>query len=160
MIYLIMGVSGSGKTTVGLKLASMIGANFLDADIYHSKINISKMKNGISLNDEDRIPWLLKLNSELIKVNLTGETTFLACSALKNSYREILLKNIENYLIIFLRADISLLKTRHMYRKNHFFNPILLASQMAILEEPCKKCITLDASKPIQFILDEIKSRI
>jgi gluconokinase len=156
MIYLVMGVSGCGKTTIGLNLASRLKATFLDADSFHSDSNISKMKDGIPLTDEDRVPWLLRLNSELIKTALNKKNTVLACSALKDSYRKLLLKNVNNYLIIYLSADISMLQRRHSERRKHFFNPVLLSSQIAILEEPNENYIKLDSSKSSQDIVEEI----
>jgi carbohydrate kinase (thermoresistant glucokinase family) len=160
MIYLVMGVSGSGKTTIGLNFASSLDAIFLDADSFHSESNISKMKNGIPLTDDDREPWLLKLNSELIKATISKKNTVLACSALKDSYRKSLLSNVKSYLIIYLRADISLLERRQSERKNHFFNPKLLSSQMAILEEPKENFIELDASNSTQDIIEEIIDKL
>ncbi|WP_114662300.1 gluconokinase [Polynucleobacter necessarius] len=156
MIYLVMGVSGCGKTTTGLNLASRLDAIFLDADSFHSESNLSKMAKGIPLTDEDREPWLAKLNSKLIKATMNSKNIVLACSALKDSYRKSLLSNIESYLIIYLKADISLLERRQSERKNHFFNPKLLFSQIAILEEPKENFIELDASKSTQDIVEEI----
>lgn len=156
MIYLVMGVSGSGKTTIGLNLASCLNAIFLDADNFHSESNIIKMTNGIPLTDEDRWPWLLKLNTELIKATINNKNTVLACSALKDSYRQSLLNKIKDYLIIYLGADICTLERRQSDRKKHFFNPTLLSSQLAILEEPKKNYIKVDASKSTQEIIEEI----
>lgn len=160
MIYLVMGVSGSGKTTIGLNLASRLDAIFLDADSFHSESNISKMANGIPLTDEDREPWLFKLNSKLIKSTMNSKNIVLACSALKDSYRKSLLSNIESYLIIYLKAEISLLERRQSERKNHFFNPNLLFSQIAILEEPKENFIELDASKSTKDIVEEIACKL
>lgn len=160
MIYLVMGVSGSGKTTIGLNLASRLDAIFLDADSFHSESNISKMANGIPLTDEDREPWLFKLNSKLIKSTVNSKNIVLACSALKDSYRKSLLSNIESYLIIYLKAEISLLERRQSERKNHFFNPNLLFSQIAILEEPKENFIELDASKSTKDIVEEIACKL
>lgn len=155
-----MGVSGAGKTSVGLELASKLGIKFIDGDSFHSEINISKMKNGSPLSDEDREPWLIKIHSELVKDSPLHESTVLACSALKESYRKLLLKDVTNYLIVYLRADITLLKKRLSERKNHFFNPALLASQIATLEVPSENYIEMDSNCSICFIVEEIIQKI
>lgn len=155
-----MGVSGAGKTTVALELASTLNATFLDADDFHSNTNFIKMNAGIPLTDGDRKPWLLKLNSRLKKSIPDEKPIFLACSALKESYRDILLKGIPNFSIIYLHADKSLLVERLAERKNHFFNRTLLSSQMRILEEPQKNCIRVEAKKNLQSIVEEIINKI
>jgi len=156
MIYLVMGVSGVGKTTVALELASALNATFLDADDFHSNANLLKMNSGIPLTDSDRNPWLLKLNSQLVKAIYDKKRIILACSALKESYRNILLKGITDYLIIYLHAGNSLLEKRLAERKKHFFNPTLFSSQMKILEIPQKNCIRVSTEKLPQFIVEEI----
>lgn len=155
-----MGVSGAGKTTIGLDLANELSAFFLDADVFHSEANISKMKSGRPLSDADRWSWILALNNELVRLAHTRKNIVLACSALKESYRKSLFKDIHNYLIIYLQADIDILKKRHLERKNHFFNPSLLESQIEILEPPKDKFISLDTNQSRKAIIKEIISRI
>ena len=144
MVYLIMGVSGAGKSTVGLKLAKKINAYFLDADNFHSPKNIEKMKRGIPLNDLDRLPWLQRINTELKTKYITETKIVIAFSALKELYRSILLKNIPDYLIVYLTVKTEILEKRLAIRKSHFFNPNLLASQINELETPKNCCIILD----------------
>ncbi len=160
MVYLLMGVSGAGKTTIGIELAVALDAMFVDADIFHSDANISKMKKGVPLNDDDRRPWLSSLNKELIKFAQNKKIAIIACSALKESYRKLLLKNINSYLVIYLEANIGTLIKRQNERKNHFFNPLLLESQIEILEPPKKQSITVDANQPRELILQEIISKL
>jgi carbohydrate kinase (thermoresistant glucokinase family) len=155
-----MGVSGVGKTTIGVDLASALSATFLDADSLHSDENISKMKNGNSLSDADRGPWLLKINSVLIELTKNENNIVLACSALKESYRKKLLKNIKTYLVIYLYADFEMIMSRLSERKNHFFTPSLLNSQIAILEPPKKGFIAQDANKARKYIIQEILYKI
>jgi len=155
-----MGVSCVGKTTVASRLASELNATFLDADHFHSNANILKMNKGIPLSDDDRKPWLLKLNSELIKKNRGGDTAVLACSALKEAYRQLLLKNIAEYLIIYLHAEEDLLKKRFAERNNHFFNPILLSSQMRTLEVPQKKYIEVNANNQLDSLIRDVLNKI
>jgi carbohydrate kinase (thermoresistant glucokinase family) len=155
-----MGVSGAGKTTIGMGLSVELDASFIDADIFHSDANISKMKKGLPLNDRDREPWLLRLNEELLKLTKNRKSAVIACSALKESYRKLLFKNINSYLIIYLKANISTLVKRQNERKNHFFNPLLLESQIEILEPPEKKTFTINANQPKELILQEIISKL
>jgi len=155
-----MGVSCAGKTSVGLKLANSLGIYFIDADDYHCATNIEKMQNGTPLNDADRKPWLNNLNKELLKAIMNGKSIVLACSALKDSYRKRLLRNIQDYLIIYLRADTSILRKRQGKRKNHFFKPTLLESQIEILEPPKEKYIELDSNASIHSILENILHKL
>lgn len=160
MIYLVMGVSCAGKTTIGSILAPSLGALFLDADTFHSSKNIKKMKQGIPLDDLDRNPWLLKINSELVKISSSRKSVVIACSALKATHRAKLLQGIANYLIIYLKAESSLLRRRQSARKNHFFNSSLLSSQLAILEVPTESYIEIDVSASAQVISMEILRKI
>lgn len=155
-----MGVSGVGKTTIALKLASELNATFIDADDFHSHANVAKMNTGKSLTDADRRPWLLKLNSQLKNFISDNKPIVLACSALKESYRNTLLKGVIEYLIIYLYADYSLLEKRIAERKNHFFSPALLSSQVKILEIPQKNYIRVNVKKSPQLIIEEIMSKI
>lgn len=160
MLYLVMGVSGVGKTTISIKLSSILDAIFLDADDFHSKANIIKMNDGISLTDEDRKPWLLKLNSELTKIIASNKSIVLACSALKDSYRESLLEGITKYLIIYLYAEKQIIEKRLGERKNHFFNPALLSHQIEILESPKKNFIRINANNHLKDVIREIVNQI
>ncbi|MEM6718689.1 MAG: gluconokinase [Bacteroidota bacterium] len=133
-VFVIMGVSGCGKTTVGKLLAESTGIPFVDADAFHPKENIQKMTNGIALTDGDRQPWLENLNQEL-KKRSQEKGAVLACSALKERYREILAKGIKSLQWIYLKGDFDLIQQRMQQRK-HFMDVNLLQSQFDTLEEP------------------------
>jgi len=135
MVLLVMGVAGSGKTTVGSVLAKKLGWPFLDADDLHSPANREKMHRGIPLTDEDRLPWLRLIHEELAGRTRKGENTVLACSALRQSYREILCAGLE-VTIIYLRATAKQLHQHFAGRSNHFAGENLVPSQLATLEEP------------------------
>jgi 6-phosphogluconate dehydrogenase len=136
-IYLIMGVSGSGKTTVGKMLSEKLGILFFDADDFHSIENIQKMKNGTALEDSDRLTWLQNLNKRLLEVVENQQSVVLACSALKEKYRVLLASGLENHFKwIFLKGDFDLISKRLRQRANHFMSPHLLQSQFDALEEP------------------------
>ena len=133
-IYIIFGVSGCGKTTIGKLLSKSLTIPFLDADAFHSKENIQKMTNGIALTDTDRKPWLENINRELIQQS-QQKGAVLACSALKESYRSILSKNIEKITWIYLKGEFRTIQQR-MQQREHFMNVNLLQSQFDTLEEP------------------------
>lgn len=132
--YIIMGVSGCGKSTIAQKLSEKTRIPFVDADDFHPTGNIEKMSKGIPLNDEDRLPWLKNLNSFLQK-EATNKGTILACSALKESYRRILSKNI-SVTWIYLKGDFNTIYNRLNKREDHFMDSSLLQSQFDTLEEP------------------------
>ena len=137
---LIMGVAGSGKTTVAKLLSKKINAFLIEADDYHSKKNIDKMSAGISLNDDDRYDWLIKIKKEIDK-RKSFQNLVVACSALKEKYRSIL--NVKEYYLVYLKINKNTAKTRIKNRKDHFMPDSLVDSQFAILEEP-DACITLE----------------
>ena len=153
---LIMGVSGAGKTTIGTILAKRTKSIFIDADNFHSSNNIKKMNSGLPLNDEDRLNWLIKIKSEIVK-NLKKNNVIIACSALKKKYRDYL--NIGNLKIVFLKIDKQSAITRIKNRNNHFMPVSLLEDQFKILSQP-KNAIICDAKKEkcetINFLLDNL----
>jgi gluconokinase len=137
MVVILMGVAGSGKTTTGRRLSEQLGWKFYDADDFHPPANIDKMSRGLPLDDADRLPWLLALR-ELIRARLSqGESAVLACSALKESYREYLLID-ERVRLVYLSGDSALIRERLRGRRDHFMRPELLDSQLAALEEPAR----------------------
>jgi len=140
--FLIMGVAGSGKTTIAQKLTKEINAFLIEADDYHSKNNIKKMSSGIPLNDEDRYDWLVKIREEIIKRQKT-QNLVVTCSALKEKYRSIL--NVKNFYLVYLKINKETARKRINNRRDHFMPDSLVESQFSILEEP-KKAITLDQS--------------
>jgi gluconokinase len=137
MVIILVGVSGSGKTSIGRALSVLTGYSFLDADDYHSTENTAKMSRGESLTDADRQPWLDTL-SEVIGSRIElGEQTILACSALKKSYRSQLTQsNLPSIHFVYLKVALELLETRLKQRRGHFMSPRLLLSQLETLEEP------------------------
>ena len=144
MVIILMGVTASGKTTVGRMLAAELAYRFYDADDFHPRANIDKMRRGVALEDADRRPWLEAL-SDLVRRSLAGHTdAVLACSALKQSYRRSLLIDPQVRLV-YLKADHDLIRQRLRRRQGHFMNPDLLASQFATLEEP-REALWVDAS--------------
>ncbi len=138
MIVVLMGVTGSGKTTIGQLLAGRMHAVFADADNYHSDANKAKMASGQPLNDQDREPWLERLNRLLVEWIQQGQSGVLACSALKQSYRKTLARYLPPGSVRFVWLDGAkeLIAGRLAERKNHYMNPGLLESQFATLEPP------------------------
>ncbi|MEM8999956.1 MAG: gluconokinase [Bacteroidota bacterium] len=157
-IYIIMGVSGSGKTTVGALLAKKLGIPFLDGDDYHPKSNIEKMASGKPLDDIDRKEWLLTLN-QLAKSHL-GPGAVIACSALKKQYREILRSEIRPYVkIVFLNGSIEAIRSRMEKRTDHFMPVELLKSQFDALEIPSEAIsvsVSLEPSEIVKHILNDV----
>jgi gluconokinase len=159
MIAIVMGVSGSGKTTVGKLVAQSLNWDFSDADDFHPPANIEKMSRGIPLEDADRLPWLLHLQATIDKWLLENKNVVLACSALKASYREMLCRDKQRMKIVYLKGDFELFAARLKNRENHYMKVDLLSSQFAILEEP-EDAIIVDASQPLEEIVHQIKNHL
>jgi gluconokinase len=145
MIVIIMGVTGVGKTTVGELLAQSTGWQLYDADAYHSSANVEKMRAGIALTDDDRWPWLDRLNALLRAADGRAESVILACSALKQRYRDRLQQGLGDVRWVHLKGDIALIRSRLQQRKGHYMNPALLQSQFDALE-PLSDAIVVDVS--------------
>jgi gluconokinase len=161
MILVLMGVTGSGKTTIGKLLAAETGWRFADADDFHSEANKAKMHAGIPLTDEDRQPWLVTLHQLLLGWYEAGISGILGCSALKRSYREELSPQIPSVNIRFILLDASrpVLEERLKGRRNHYMNPALLQSQLDTLEvtpDITRVCAEGPPEKIVQEILDEL----
>lgn len=153
MLFIVMGVSGAGKTTVGRMLARATGGDFLDADDFHSAENKARMAAGIPMTDDERWPWLDRLNTELQAKTSEDKPLFLACSALKKKYRERLIHGLPQAQFIYLKSSPEVIRSRLALRKNHFMPPSLLESQFADLEEP-DDAIVLDASQTEEQLLE------
>jgi gluconokinase len=158
LAVVLMGVSGSGKTTVGRVLASRLGWTFLDADDFHSPESVEKMRRGEALTDADRGPWLHALAAEIRGRLEGGESVVLACSALKASYRDVLYVD-GRVRFAFLRADPSLLRQRLAGRSGHYFNPGLLKSQLETLEPP-EDALVLDASRTPDELARDVEAAV
>lgn len=155
MVIVMMGVSGSGKTTVGSCLAQQLGWEFADADDYHPAVNVEKMRQGVPLTDADRLPWLKSLRSLIAGWLATERNGVLACSALKRTYREKLRVD-QRVHFVYLKADHDLLSQRLRARRDHYMKEQMLASQLATLEEP-KHAIAVNAGDTPQQIAQEIR---
>jgi carbohydrate kinase (thermoresistant glucokinase family) len=154
VIVVVMGVSGSGKSTVGALLAKQLGVEFLDADEFHPPENVAKMASGVPLTDEDRKPWLERLNAELRK----RKDAVLACSALKESYRCTLAQGID-CRIVHLRGPVELIRARMQTRRHRYMPAALLESQFATLEPPAG-AIEVDVARPAEDCVAEIAARL
>ena len=159
MIVLVMGVSGSGKTTIGEALARELGWKYLDADDYHPKANVAKMASGVPLEDADRWPWLEKINEELLKIQDEDRSAVVGCSALKQAYRERLARGLRDFKVVYLRGDFGLLQSRIAARKHRFMPPTLLQSQFDALEPPAH-AVEVDVSAPVESSLSKIKKQL
>lgn len=152
-----MGVSGSGKTTVGRLLAAELGLPFADADDYHPPANVAKMAGGQPLTDADRWPWLDALGQVLAKADRNRRGLVLACSALRRSYRERLraaLPHPDALRVVYLRVPRTELLRRLTGRPGHFFPPELLDSQLATLEEPARALTVMPATSPAETAIE------
>lgn len=150
-VFIVMGVSGCGKSTIGKLLANEFGIPFFDGDDYHPEANVKKMAAGNPLNDEDRYGWLERLN-DLSKENIE-KGAVIACSALKQSYRTILSKGIENRVeFVFLKGTFDEVSQRLAQRKNHFMPPGLLLSQFNTLEEPANAILASITQSPSEIV--------
>ena len=154
-----MGVTGCGKTTVGTLLAQDCGWAFLDADDFHPAENIAKMQRGEPLDDADRWPWLDRLNALIADNERQGKSLVLACSALKQVYRERLARGCAALRFVFLDGDRELIRARLAARQGHYMNPKLLESQFAILERP-QDALRLDASESPAELVRCIRERL
>lgn len=158
MIIIVMGVTGVGKTTIGSLLAQQLGWEFADADAFHSAQNVEKIRRGIPLTDEDRSPWLNALRTAITQWITEKKNVVLACSALKQIYRERLCIGPEVKLV-YLKGSYDLISRRLEQRKGHFATEQLLTSQFADLEEPTQ-AIIVEIDRPPLELVAEIHSQL
>jgi len=161
MIIVIMGVTASGKTTIGTRASKRFGWPFYDADEFHPPANIAKMSRGEPLTDADREPWLKALHDKMAEEERAGHSAIFACSALKSRYRDVLRQGLPAVRFVFLKGDPEVLQARLDHRKGHFMPRTMLPSQMAALEEPEPgEALELDAAKPPNELIDAIADMV
>ena len=158
MIVIVMGTTASGKTTIGSLLAERMGWEFVDGDDFHPVANVEKMKHGSPLTDADREPWLRALHDKILGWSAEGRDVVLACSALKQSYRDEL-RASRDVKFVYLKGSYELFSQRVLARKGHFAKQDLLASQFATLEEPTN-AITVDATPSPEQIVAEVRRQL
>jgi gluconokinase len=156
MVVIVMGVSGSGKTTVGGALAESMRCEFFDADSFHSAANKAKMSSGIPLTDDDRWPWLAAIRAKIESLLAENQSGVFGCSALKGAYRAALGEGDPRVRFVYLHGSEALLAERLRHRVGHFMNPALLASQFDTLEEP-STAVRIEAAMPLAAQVREIR---
>lgn len=154
-----MGVSGSGKTTVGLLLAGELNWPFYDGDDFHPQMNIDKMKRGDALTDDDRKPWLVSIQQLIDRLVLEGTSAVIACSALKKSYRNLLAEGNKEVQFVYLKGDYDLIKARLENRSTHFFDKGLLKNQFELLEEP-ENALRVDINQGPRMVVRAIINKL
>jgi gluconokinase len=159
MIIILMGVTGCGKTTIGKQLAHELSWPFYDGDDFHPRANVEKMCSGIPLTDDDRDPWLATLQNLILEKLRAMQPAILACSALKQKYRDRLQVDRENVRLVFLQGDFATIAERLAARTNHYMNPNLLASQFAALEEP-HDALVVDIAQSPESIVSRIRMEL
>ena len=155
-VFILMGVSGSGKSAVANQVSHQLNTAFLDGDFLHPRSNIMKMADGHPLDDNDRQPWLQALNDAAFAMQRTQEISIIVCSALKKSYRDILRQGNENLKFIYLQGDFETIESRLKARKGHFFKPQMLVTQFAALEQPGadeNDVMAIDINQPLDAVI-------
>jgi gluconokinase len=158
----VMGVSGSGKSTIADRLAARLGWRYEDGDKFHPPANVAKMSAGHPLTDEDRWPWLQAIADEIDRTCKANQHAVVACSALKHAYRDILVHGRRDVRIVFLNGAQDLIAGRLAARKGHFMPPGLLTSQFRTLEppQPDERPITVSIDASVEAIVDDIMRQL
>jgi gluconokinase len=161
MLFVVMGITGSGKSTVGAMLARALGVDFVEGDDYHPPENVQRMASGIPLTDEDRASWLSALATRIREAHDAGTGLVVTCSALKRSYRDVLRAAAPELRFVFLNGTRALVSERLAKRSGHFMPASLLDSQLATLEEPAvdEHVLAYDISESAQKIVDDVVTR-
>jgi len=159
---IVMGVAGSGKSTIGETLAGRIGWRFEDGDRFHPASNVAKMSAGVPLTDDDRWPWLQAIADEIDRLCAAGERAVVACSALRRVYRDVLIHGRNDVRLVYLDGSQQLIADRLNRRKGHFMPPDLLASQFKTLEPPERdeRPITVPIDASVEAIVDDIVGQL
>lgn len=159
---IVMGVSGSGKTTIATALAQRLGWRYEDGDAFHPKANVEKMSHGHPLTDADRWPWLEAIADEIEGQRTAGHPLVVACSALRRVYRDRLTRGRDDVRIVFLEGTKALIQSRIDARKGHFMPPALLDSQFATLEVPGEDehALRVSIDAPVETIIDDIVAQL
>lgn len=158
MIIIVMGVSGCGKSTIGELLAEHLSCGFSDADGFHPKANVDKMRAGIPLQDEDRWPWLSAIRAAVDDFKEKGESHVIACSALRQAYRDVLSPK-GDVIFVYMKGAKTVIQPRLEARKGHYMNPNLLNSQFATLEEPTD-ALTVNIEETPEVIMTDILTQL
>jgi gluconokinase len=158
MIVVVMGVSGSGKTTIGSMLAEALNCSFLEGDLLHPASNIEKMSRGIPLTDADRVPWLAAIRAHILAATQHGQCLVVACSALKQRYRDFLSQGTK-IVWVYLKGSPELIASRIQHRREHYMKAGMLPSQFADLQEPTDALVA-DISQPPEVILQRLLAQL
>lgn len=162
-VYILMGVSGSGKSAVANIVSHELKTAFLDGDFLHPRANIEKMASGTPLNDDDRMPWLKALNDAAYAMQRTNDVSIIVCSSLKKIYRDCLREGNDNLSFIYLKGDFDVIEQRLIARKGHFQKPKMLESQFAALEEPGtdeQDVVAINIDQPLDAVVADVISHI
>jgi gluconokinase len=159
MVIIVMGVTGSGKTTVGSQLAADLHWPYYDGDAFHPPANVAKMSQGIALTDDDRQPWLLAIRARIDALRAAGQSAVVGCSALKASYRNALGAGAPEVRFVYLHGDPPLLAERLHHRIGHFMDPALLDSQLTTLEEPAD-AVRVEVALPVHAQVRRIREAL
>ncbi len=162
LVAVVMGVSGSGKSTIAGRLAAELGWEYQEGDALHPPENVEKMKGGTPLTDADRLPWLRRIAERIDDWRARGRSGVVTCSALKRSYRDVIVGACPDVVVVYLEGSPELIKQRLAQRRGHFMPPALLDSQFTVLEEPAadEKAIVADIAGTPEEIVNEIVAQL
>lgn len=162
LVAVVMGVSGSGKSTIAARLAAELGWEYQEGDVLHPPANVEKMKGGTALTDADRLPWLRRIAERIDDWRAHGRSGVVTCSALKRSYRDVIVGGRPDVVVVYLEGSPELIRQRLAQRRGHFMPPALLDSQFAVLEEPAadEHAIVADIAGTPEEIVNTIAAQL